>query len=549
MLLKLTAITLVLAGTALLCASIHPVWKIWNSDDQKRYGWKILFTFILIFIISYIAVASLFINISITTTELLFSLILLSGSIFVFLVSRLSLQSLQHIKRAIALERHRALHDVLTDLPNRILLYERINQGIANAKRNAGSVAIMIMDLNRFKEINDTLGHHCGDRLLQQIAPILKNNLRETDTVARLGGDEFAVVLPDTNHGTAVTIAQKLRKTLRHPFMVEGHSLGVEMSIGIALFPQDGTDSDALLQSADVAMYIAKRNDSGYAMYDAEQDLYTVSRLNMISQLRRAVENDALDVHYQPIIDIHNSEIHCVEALSRWQHHELGNIPPNEFIPIAENAGLIRQLTHQVLDKSLGQLSAWNDNGYQFSLAVNLSIKDIQDAAFPGQLKSLITRHGVNHANVILEITEGSMMTDIKRCFKVLSDLHSMNVRLSIDDFGTGYSSLSYLRQIPADILKIDKSFILNMIEDENDAVIVRSTIDLAHNMGRDVIAEGVENQDTYDILDILGCNYVQGFHVCQPLPANEIEQWLSGNEYRSGYRTASLTQMDTPTS
>jgi diguanylate cyclase (GGDEF)-like protein len=530
MLPKLIAITLVLAGTAILCASIHPVWKIWNNDEQKRYGWKVLFAFILLFIIGYITVASLLISIPVASAEILMAVILLSGSVFVYLVSHLSLQSLQHINRAMALERHRALHDVLTDLPNRILLYERINQAIASAKRNAGSAAVMIMDLNRFKEINDTLGHHCGDRLLQQIAPMLKNNLRETDTVARLGGDEFAVVLPDTNHGTAVTIARKLQNTLRQPFMVEGHSLNMEMSIGIALFPQDGTDSDALLQSADVAMYMAKRSDSGYAMYDAEQDLYTVNRLNMNSRLRSAVENNVLEAHFQPVIDIANSGIYCLESLCRWHDGELGDVPPREFIPMAENAGVIQQLTLQMLDKSLLQLRKWHDKGYRFSIAVNLSIKDIQSVEFPRKLASKMAAHNIDARYVILEITESSMMTDIKRCFKVLSDLHTMKVRLSIDDFGTGYSSLSYLKQMPADILKIDKSFIRNMIDDDNDAVIVRSTIDLAHNMGRDVIAEGVENQDTYDILDILGCNYIQGFHVCPPLPAAAIDEWLPDN-------------------
>jgi len=530
MLPKLIAITLVLAGTAILCASIHPVWKIWNGDEQNPYGWRTLFAFIMLFIIGYIATASLLINIPVTSAEILMAVILLSSSIFVYLVSRLSLQSLQHINRAIALERHRALHDVLTELPNRILLYERINQAIASAKRNAGSAAVMIMDLNRFKEINDTLGHHCGDRLLQQIAPILKNNLRETDTVARLGGDEFAVVLPDTNHGTAVTIARKLQNTLRRPFMVEGHSLNIEMSIGIALFPQDGTDSDALLQSADVAMYMAKRSDSGYTMYDAEQDQYTVNRLNMISRLCNAVENDVLEMHFQPVIDIASSDIYCLETLCRWHDDELGDVPPREFIPMAENAGLIQQLTLQVLDKSLAQLRKWHGKGYRFSLAVNLSIRDIQSVEFPGNLKSIMTMHNIDARYVILEITESSMMTNVKRCFKVLSDLHAMRVRLSIDDFGTGYSSLSYLKQIPADILKIDKSFIRNMIDEDNDAVIVRSTIDLAHNMGRDVIAEGVENQDTYDILDILGCNYIQGFHICPPLPAPAVDEWLSDN-------------------
>lgn len=532
MYLKLTSLILVLGGAALLTVSLLPTRYICRDDEQKGIGWRVLFILIQLFIIGYLSYAYMLLGRDVNFTELTVSTILFGGGWFVVVVTRMSLRSIRHVRHIAARERHHALHDILTDLPNRTLLHERVNHAITIAKRYQHTVSILLMDLDRFKEVNDTLGHHCGDRLLQQVAPRLRRAVRETDTVARLGGDEFAVVLPDTDLENASHIARKILKAVEEPFMVEGHSLDIGVSIGIAVFPESGTDYEALLQSADIAMYMAKRQGSGFAGYDAAEDEHTLNRLTMLGDLKEAINNNDLVLHYQPLIDIASREVRSAEALVRWMHPTLGMVPPMEFIPMAEQSGFIRNITQWVLRSTLSQIQQWQQQGIDLNVSVNLSVKDIQDIEFPGRLLDLLGEYDVSPSSLILEITESGMMTDSHQAAKVINRLHAIGVILCIDDFGTGYSSLAYLKQLPTSVIKIDKSFVIDMTDDENDAVIVRSTIDLAHNMGRKVVAEGVENRDTLDLLEILRCDHAQGFHICRPLPAEQLQLWLNNTDW-----------------
>jgi len=523
---------LVVSGITLLCLSLLPTRTICldQNHNSQVTGWKALFVLTILFIIGYILFAILLFKLPDSFVVFTVSLILLGGSVFVFLVARMSLCSIEDITRIAALERHHALHDGLTNLPNRTLLNERIKQAIVFAKRTNSCFTMMLMDLNQFKEINDTLGHHCGDSLLQQVAPRLKAIVRESDTVARLGGDEFAVVLRETDSHGAITICEKILSVLEIPFTVEGHTLKIGMSIGIATYPDDAEDHETLLQRADVAMYVAKKDASGYAVYDAARDQHSVNRLKVIGELHDAIKNKKLTFKYQPILKTHNQKIWGFEVLSRWVHPELGEIEPADFISIAEQSSLIKELTIFMLESSFQQFRSFVSIEPDISMSVNLSVKDIQDADFATKMKVLLERYSIQPTSINLELTESIMMSDSQRAYEVMTELSRMGLNISIDDFGTGFSSLSYLKQLPTNSLKIDRTFVSDIMEDENDAVIVRSTIDLAHNMGRTVIAEGVENKDILDILEILGCDYVQGYFLCEPLDSISAENLLRQN-------------------
>lgn len=525
--LKYLSISLVILGVAMLLASLYPARTLYRDDQVNSHGWRALMLLIVFFVWGYIAYTYILVTKSIDFVNLAVSLILFGGGIFVTLIIRMSIISIRNSKRIAALERHRALHDQLTDLPNRVLLYERIDQAIKDARRGNNKIAVLIMDLDRFKEINDTLGHQCGDALLQQVAPRLKSAVRESDTVARLGGDEFAVVLPKAGLEESVNIAEKISLAIDGPFIVEGHNLNVGISIGIALYPDDGIDSQTLVRRADVAMYVAKRSEQQYSVYTTDQDQYTLNRLMLIGELRHAISEKQLVVYYQPKVNIQQRRVCGVEALVRWQHPQHGLLLPESFIDLAEKAGLIRGLTMWVIEETARQASEWQRNGVFIPVSVNLSIKNLQDKDLSSQIENIIRKNDLRCSSYTLEITESSMMSEPDKAYEVISQLSKLGLNLSIDDFGTGYSSLAYLKQLPAGEIKIDKSFIIDMMEDDNDAVIVRSIIDLSHNMGRKVTAEGVESKDIYDLLEILGCDMAQGYHVCKPLPPDELFVWL----------------------
>jgi diguanylate cyclase (GGDEF)-like protein len=422
---------------------------------------------------------------------------------------------------------HQALHDGLTGLPNRDLFRTRVEEALTAAKQRRTGVAVLLLDLDRFKEINDTLGHQSGDLLLQSLAARLATLIRATDTVARLGGDEFAVVSPGAGDAdSAFALAERIRSGLEEPFSLGGLTLEIEASIGIALSPQHGEDVEALIRHADVAMYVGKKRHRPM-LYSAHDDHYSPDRLALVGELRRAIAEGELVVHYQPRIDMSSGDVQAVEALVRWEHPERGLLGPGEFLPLAEHTGLIRPLTHYVLGVALADCAAWARAGLPASVSVNLSARDLLDLDLADEVERLLARHGVAPTALELEITENTILTDPERVRGTLARLRNLGVVLAIDDFGTGFSSLGQLKRLPVDVLKIDKSFVLNMEHDENDDVIVRSTIELGHNLGLRVVAEGVETGETWERLAELGCDTAQGFHVSRPLPEPVLVEWL----------------------
>jgi diguanylate cyclase (GGDEF)-like protein len=426
---------------------------------------------------------------------------------------------------------HQALHDPLTGLPNRTLFRDRTQQAILSAQRDGTSVAVLIMDLDRFKEVNDTLGHHSGDELLKELADRLNDAVRESDSVARLGGDEFGVLLPRVSAAAgAVDVAERIRAALSEPFALHGLPLAVEASVGAALYPEHAADVDTLIQHADVAMYLAKSANSDFELYDEANDEYDPARLTLVGELRRALAEHEIILYFQPKLGLSTGRVSGVEVLVRWRHPERGLLYPDEFIPLAQHTGLIKPFTLYVVDKALAHCAAWRQDGLELRVAVNLAMRNLLDLGFPADVAALLRKWDVNAELLELEITESTIMADPFRARQVLMQLHEMGVRLAIDDFGTGYSSLSYLRRLPVQEIKIDKSFVMNMADDENDAVIVRSTIDLARNLGLEVVAEGVENARTWNDLEAFGCDVAQGYFLSRPVVAEELARWLQEN-------------------
>jgi diguanylate cyclase (GGDEF)-like protein len=387
-----------------------------------------------------------------------------------------------------------------------------------------------LLDLDHFKEVNDTFGHYAGDRLLEQVGHRLRDSVPANAVVARLGGDEFAVLVATSAMSAeeAEAIPSDLLALLDRPVVVEGQRLNVAASIGVVHYPADGTDADALLRRADVAMYVAKRAHSGYAYYDAQQDPHTPERLGLVGELREAIEHDELTLAYQPQIALDTHQVTGVEALVRWAHPRRGMIPPVEFVAIAEHTGLMEPLTRCVLRGALQQCRTWLDKGLHLPVSVNISATDLQDG-FAQVVEELLDAHHVPVEYLRLEITEGAMMVDRDRASRVLQDLRALGVRISIDDYGTGYSSLAYLGHLPIDELKIDRSFIAGLLSSTANAAIVRSTIALGHDLGLVVVAEGVEDQPTWDVLGELGCDTIQGYFASKPLPAPALENWIVG--------------------
>ncbi len=429
--------------------------------------------------------------------------------------------------------RHDALHDTLTGLPNRKFLADRFRR-----LARSGRLALLMIDLDRFKEVNDTLGHQCGDALLMQVSRRIQDAVRDGDTVARLGGDEFAVILPGVvSTDDAAALADRVQTALEQPFRVQGIDLDVEASIGLALGGPE-LDLDTVLRHADVAMYVAKRQGLGVFAYDPSADGHTTSRLGLLGELRRALHERELVLHFQPKVRISTGEVVGAEALLRWQHPTRGLLPPAEFIPLAEHTGLIRSLTRYVLDAALEQARRWIDAGWPLPVAVNLSARNLLEERLVEQVFQLLQRHGVPPELLELEITESSIVSEITKARTLLARLRGAGIRIAIDDFGAGFTSLSELRNLPVNELKVDRSFVTTMFTQPDDALIVRSVIELSHNLGLTAVAEGVEDSDVLAALGVLGCDTVQGFHVSRPLPAADFARWYEE-------RAASALQSD----
>ena len=424
--------------------------------------------------------------------------------------------------------RHQALYDGLTGLPNRTLFHDRVKHALVAARRESEELAVLMLDLDRFKEINDTLGHAAGDDVLREVAWRLSKVTREGDSIARLGGDEFSILLPNASETDAAMVVSRVSSCLEEPIVVQDLPLRVDASIGLAAFPRDGGDADLLIQHADVAMYAAKAANGGFAMYERFADPHTPDRLALIGELRGALEREELVLYYQPQMTLSTGGVMAVEALIRWQHPQRGLIPPDEFIPFVQETGLIKPLTHYVLDRALRQCRTWMDQGRPMKVAVNLAMRNLLDADLPVDVADLLKLNGVSTNLLVLEITESAVICDPLRTEAVLARLARMGVRLSVDDFGTGYSSLTYLTRLPIHEIKIDRSFVTNMNSSADKEVVVRSTIDLARNLGKQVVAEGVETAEVLQRLEELGCHLVQGYYVSRPLPAEELDAWLA---------------------
>jgi diguanylate cyclase (GGDEF)-like protein/PAS domain S-box-containing protein len=434
----------------------------------------------------------------------------------------------EELRRQAELNEHQALHDALTGLPNRTLFHDRIEQAIAAASRENSRVAVMMMDLDRFKEVNDTLGHQAGDALLAEIGERLRGAVRGSDTVARLGGDEFGILLPgQADDAGVLAVIERIHEAVEQPIVLQGLPLGIEASLGVAFFPQDGSDVDTILRRADLAMYTAKDTNAPHALYEQSSDHHDPTRLTLVGELRRAIEERELVLHFQPKASLASGEVRSVEALLRWNHPTRGLVFPDQFIPLAQQTGLIKPLTLYVIDEALRQWRAWDADGLALPIAVNLSMRNLLDASFPDDVARLVASRGVDPGQLELEITESTMLADPVRAKAVLERLAAMGFRLAIDDFGTGYSSLAYLKRLPVDEIKIDRSFVMNMNVDEDDAIIVRSTIDLGRNLGLEVVAEGVETREIWERLGSLGCTIAQGDFLSRPVPAEELGDWL----------------------
>jgi len=442
---------------------------------------------------------------------------------------------IMELTRHAATNEHLANHDSLTGLPNRVLFNTELNRALEDASRGRHQLAVLLFDLDRFKEINDTLGHHNGDSLLCSLSQRLRDAIDPDALLARLGGDEFAVLLPRVSSPVeARTRGEAILTALVQPFAINDLSLDVRGSLGIALYPRDGESSDRLLQRADVAMYWAKEGNLGLAEYRSEYDHYSAEQLALAGELRRAIQSKELTLHYQPKVDFTGAVV-GVEALVRWEHLRRGIVSAGEFVPLAERTGLGRALSSFVLDHAINQLRRWQDAGEELPIAVNLSPKDLRDETIVHEIEALLHRLDVDPAFLELEVTEESMLRDPEHTISVLNSLSALGLRITVDDFGTGYSSLAYLARLPVTSIKIDRSFVQGMIANSQDDVIVRSTIELARNLGLLVVAEGIESPETWQRLTEFGCDIGQGFYVSKALSASDLRHWLRGRARANG--------------
>jgi diguanylate cyclase (GGDEF)-like protein len=470
-------------------------------------------------------------------------LLLLAGGLLLLwaVLMRIVMRASRRLRSQAEENRRQATHDALTGLPNRLVFEDRTAQALLAATRSGDRVAVLLLDLDRFKEVNDTLGHKVGDRLIIEVGVRLRDTLRAADTVARLGGDEFAVLLPrGAGRAAAVEVARQLSAALDEPFSLEGIAVRTEPSIGIALFPDQGTDADTLLQHADVAMYQAKGTRSRCAVYDPQRDGHDVDQLSLMADLRRALDHDQLALVFQPKLDPARGVITGVEALLRWTHPIRGPIQPTDFIPPAEHTDLMAPLTRFVLHSALTHGRRWRAQGHDLEVAVNVSVTDLTDD-LADELPALLQAEGVPPDRLMLEVTETGVMGDPLRAAAVLKRLSAAGVGVSIDDFGTGQSSLAYLKRLPIRELKIDRSFVRGMTHNEDDAVIVSSTVRLGHDLGLRVVAEGVESREQVEQLTGLGCDLVQGFEIARPMPGEELGGWFARAESTRSYTVAAM--------
>jgi diguanylate cyclase (GGDEF)-like protein len=432
----------------------------------------------------------------------------------------------RRLRRQVKVNAYMAEHDALTNLPNRVLFHRRVQEALRRGRETAQPTTIAIIDLDRFKEINDTLGHYNGDRLLAALSERMAAHLRGLDALARLGGDEFGIVLAGVREPEEILI--RLRQVIEHEVEISGLPLIVEASIGYVVAPEHGQDVDELLQLADVAMYVAKAQHAGVIRYDPSQNHYDAANLALVSELRVALDEDQLVLFYQPKVSLQDGRVDAVEALIRWRHPELGLLSPDRFIPLAEQTGLIDRVTEWVATRAIADLRSWSDG---LSVAVNVSARNLGHPSLVPLLVNSLVAAGIGPARFYVEITETALMTDPERAAVVLQDLHEAGIGISIDDFGTGQTSLNYLVALPIDEIKIDRSFISDMTASVGHNAIVRSIIDLGQNLGLHVVGEGVESEEVASALTAAGCEVAQGYLYARPMPAEELSAWMVSHE------------------
>ena len=488
----------------------------WSPDRALRpvalEGWRMLVTPSLLAIVAGgLLVADHF-------NQTVDAAVFLSAATLALVLIRMALTF--HENTALHATRELALTDELTGLANRRLFHERL---AAELEGGEATLAVAMVDLDRFKELNDTLGHHAGDQLLAMLGPRLQEAVGEHGLVARLGGDEFALLLPGAGLARASDVGRRIGVALQHPFEIEGLEVVMDASVGAALSPEHGTEAEALLQRADVAMYQAKAARTGFQSYDPSRDRHSRERLTVIAELRRALERDELILHYQPKVDLTTGRVAGVEALVRWQHPVHGLRGPGAFLPHAEHTALMRPLTLHVLETALSQVTQWRIDGLDLHVAVNLAVQNLLDLRTPAHVAQLLKHHGLPPSVLTLEVTESLMLHDPQRAGDVLADLAELGVNLALDDFGTGYSSLEHLKRLPVNELKIDKSFVMTMDRDPADRAIVASTAALGRSLGLRVVAEGVESAASASVLAAIGCDLAQGFHYSPPVPADQL--------------------------
>ena len=423
---------------------------------------------------------------------------------------------------------HQALHDALTELPNRVLLHDRIEHGITGMRRHGTPFALLFLDLDGFKEINDTFGHYTGDILLAQVGARLRSHLRASDTIARLGGDEFAIVLGESSGTSQAThLGAQLLTALERPFIIEGHELVVGASVGIVSCPEHGSDPTTLMRRADVAMYAAKAAHTGTMIYDVTQDVHSPARMQLVNELRGSIDDEHLILHYQPEIDIATGRAVRVEALLRWNRADGSQLLPDEFLPLVAASETIDRISRWVLDKAIADCRGWQDLNLDVGVSVNLSPHNLRDKQLAATVGAALRAHGLEPRHLTIEITESGILGEAVMATGTFQALRALGVGLSIDDFGTGYSSLVHLKHLPFTELKIDRTFTNEMLANEDDTAIVRSTIDLGHELGRRIVAEGVESQEVLDKLRRFGCDLAQGYFISRPLEKAALREWL----------------------
>ncbi len=493
-----------------------------------------MFALVIFFIIDYALVAIYLLNLpQIDTSLAIVAGVLFCGGIFVNLVILLSRDTINRIKEAAQLYQQNALHDDLTGLPNRKHLMQHLQQTIEQANQDNRPLSVMMMDLNQFKSVNDTLGHPRGDELLNQLSQRLSTCLKPGQFLARMGGDEFTVVVPETDPTQCDTmdkLCSAIRQQLEQPFDLGGYKVIIGASPGIATFPHHGSDAETLLKHADIAMCQAKREKLLCCVYEPFMSQHSERALTIASRLPQAIANNEFELHYQPLICNLTQSVYGVEALIRWPQEDGSSIPAAEFIGLAEQSHLIRDITRWVLAAGMKQLNSWQQQGLNINLQVNISARDLDETALVNYIQEHLQVNQLDAEHLTLEITEHAVISNRQRSSAILTKLNDQGVKISLDDFGTGHSSLTLLNSLPLNQLKIDHSFVTGMESNEKNLAIVQSTIDLGKNMHLTVVAEGVENQHQIELLDLMGCNYMQGYFLGSPMPADELPQWL--NDY-----------------